>query len=71
VLTTSTPRATGTLHISRDTGTRTWSEQVHAVYGFAPGEVVLVDRDLPVGSWATWDDLAAELTDDPSEERSG
>ena len=31
----------------------------------------LVDRDLPLGSRATWDDLAAELIDDPSEERSG
>jgi hypothetical protein len=32
----------------------------------------LVDRDLPLGSRATWDELAAELTDDtPEEERSG
>jgi len=31
----------------------------------------LVDRDLPLGSRATWDELAAELTDDTSEQRSG
>ena len=31
----------------------------------------LVDRDLPLGSRATWDELAAELTEDSSEERSG
>ena len=31
----------------------------------------LVDRDLPLGSRATWDELAADVTDDTSEERSG
>jgi hypothetical protein len=31
----------------------------------------LLDRGLPLGSRATWDELAAELTDDASEERSG
>jgi hypothetical protein len=31
----------------------------------------LVNGDLPLGSRATWDELAAELTDDASEELSG
>jgi ANTAR domain len=31
----------------------------------------LVDRDLPLGSRATWDELATDLTADTSEERSG
>jgi hypothetical protein len=31
----------------------------------------VVDRDLPLGSRPTWDELAGELTDDTSEERSG
>lgn len=39
-MTTSIPGSTGTFHFSRDTGTWTWSEQVYAIYGFAPGAVV-------------------------------
>jgi len=39
-VTTSIPGTTGTFHFSRDTGTWTWSEQVYAIYGFAPGDVV-------------------------------
>ena len=39
-MTTSIPRATGSFHFSRDTGTWTWSEQVYGIYGFAPGDVV-------------------------------
>ena len=39
-MTTSIPGATGTFHFSRGTGTWTWSEQVYAIYGFAPGAVL-------------------------------
>ena len=39
-MTTSIPRSTGTFHFSRGTGTWTWSEQVYAIYGFAPGAVL-------------------------------
>ena len=39
-MTTSIPGTTGTFHFARDTGTWTWSEQVYAIYGFAPGDVV-------------------------------
>ena len=39
-MTTSIPGPTGTFHFSRGTGTWTWSEQVYAIYGFAPGSVL-------------------------------
>lgn len=39
-MTTSIPGSTGTFHFSRGTGTWTWSEQVYAIYGFAPGAVL-------------------------------
>ena len=39
-MTTSIPGSPGTFHFSRDTGTWTWSEQVYAIYGFAPGAVL-------------------------------
>jgi ANTAR domain-containing protein/PAS domain-containing protein len=39
-VTTSIPGSTGTFHFSRGTGTWTWSEQVYAIYGFAPGAVL-------------------------------
>lgn len=39
-MTTSIPGSTGTFHFSRDTRTWTWSEQVYAIYGFAPGAVL-------------------------------
>ena len=39
-MTTSIPGPTGTFHFSRGTGTWTWSEQVYAIYGFAPGAVL-------------------------------
>jgi len=39
-VTTSTPGAAGTFHFSRDSGTWTWSDELYAIYGFAPGDVV-------------------------------
>jgi ANTAR domain/PAS fold len=39
-VTTSAPGSAGTFHFSRDSGTWTWSDEVYAIYGFAPGDVV-------------------------------
>jgi hypothetical protein len=39
-VTTSIPGSTGTFHFSCGSRTWTWSEQVYAIYGFAPGAVV-------------------------------
>ncbi len=39
-MTTSTPGAAGTFHFSRDAGTWMWSDEVYAIHGFAPGDVV-------------------------------
>lgn len=39
-MTTSIPGPAGTFHFARRTGTWTWSEQVYAIYGFTPGDVV-------------------------------
>jgi hypothetical protein len=39
-VTTSIPGSTGTFHFARTSATWTWSEQVFAIFGFAPGDVV-------------------------------
>lgn len=39
-MTTSIPGPTGTFHFARSSRTWTWSEDLYAVYGFRPGDVV-------------------------------
>lgn len=39
-MTPSIPGSTGTFHFARTSATWTWSEQVFAIFGFAPGDVV-------------------------------
>ena len=39
-MTTSIPGSTGAFSFSRSSGTWTWSEQVYAIFGFTPGDVV-------------------------------